>query len=61
MFRNNLQVSDNRGALQLEWSLPLIERVSLYAQYFTGYGESLLDYDHSVNRISVGLILVDWS
>ena len=61
MLRNNLQFNDNRGALQLEWSFPLIARVSGYVQYFTGYGENLLDYRHSVNRIGIGFILADWN
>lgn len=61
MLRNNLHFSDNRGALQLEWSFPLVRRVSGYMQFFTGYGENMLDYDHSVNRIGIGFILRDWN
>ena len=61
MLRNNFQTNKNRGALQLEWSFPLSEKINGYIQYFTGYGESLLDHDHNVNRISIGLILVDWN
>ena len=61
MLRNNLQSHENRGALQLDWSFPLIPRVSGYIQYFTGYGESLLDYNHSVNRIGIGFMLKDWN
>jgi len=60
MLRNNLRLDENRGALQLEWSFPLVRHVSGYVQFFTGYGESLLDYDHSVNRIGIGFILRDW-
>ena len=60
MLRNNLEVDDNRGAVQLEWSFPLVKHVSGYLQYFTGYGESMLDYNHSVNRIGAGFILRDW-
>lgn len=61
MLRNNLQFDENRGALQLEWSFPLVRRVSGYLQFFTGYGENMLDYDHSVNRIGIGFILRDWN
>jgi len=66
MLRNNLR-SDNKGAVQLEWSIPLASinenlapKISLYVQYFNGYGESLLDYNKNVNRISAGLMLADW-
>lgn len=62
MFRNNLQ-SDNKGAVQFDWSfpLPLIgDKVSGYIQYFNGYGECLLDYKSSSNRISAGFMLSDW-
>ncbi len=60
MLRNNLRFDENRGALQLEWSFPLVRRISGYVQFFTGYGESLVDYNHSVNRIGIGFILRDW-
>lgn len=65
MFRNNLRAGDNRGAVQIDWGFPLPfinnDRISGYVQYFNGYGESLLDYNASSNRISIGLMLADWN
>ncbi len=61
MLRNNFRFNENRGALQLEWVFPMgLNSLKGYVQYFNGYGESLLDYDHSVNKIGVGVILDHW-
>lgn len=60
MFRNNSRFSENRSALQFEVSFPLLEHLNGYIQYFTGYGESLIDYNHYTNRIGIGVIVKDW-
>ena len=60
MLRDNLNFRENRGALQLEWSFPVFAMIGGYVQYFLGYGESLLDFNHRVNRIGIGFILSDW-
>jgi phospholipase A1 len=68
MLRDNLDFDHNRGAIQLEWSFPLFKpsphtptQVGGYVQWFLGYGESLLDYDHRVNRIGVGIAIAEWN
>ena len=60
MLRNNLRFDDNRGAMQFELSFPLIEHLNGYVQYFLGYGETLIDYNHYANRIGVGVMIKDW-
>jgi len=56
--RNNLKSSHNRGAFQLDWSfpVPLLNKTYFYLQYFTGYGESLIDYNRNVNKFGVGVM-----
>lgn len=61
MLRNNLDFSENRGAVQLEWSIPISEKVGFFIQYFNGYGENLLDYYDNSDRISLGLNLINWN
>ncbi len=60
LLRNNLQRNDNRGAAQIDWSFPFREKLRWYFQYFTGYGESLLDYNASSDSVGVGIQLTDW-
>ncbi len=49
-----------RGAIQLDWGLPVHDHLRGYVQYFYGYGESLIDYNHQVNILGVVIKLTDW-
>lgn len=42
---------------QFDYSWPLFGNVRGYVQYYYGYGESLLDYNHRNDRLSVGFSL----
>lgn len=46
----------NRGAIDAHWSYPFLnsENTFWYAKLFSGYGESLIDYDRSVTKVLFG-------
>jgi phospholipase A1 len=65
-LRNALR-SEGRGSLRLEWFRTLSEGgegpvggLQLHTQLFTGYGDTLLDYNRRRTVFSIGLSLVDW-
>lgn len=62
MSRNNLESGFDRGAVELGWSFPIADRKDIkgYVQIFSGYAESLIDYDQTTNRIGFGILLSDW-
>ena len=60
MLRNNLHFDKtNKGASELSWLFPFGKSgIYGYLQYFTGYGESLIDYNRNINKISIGFSIL---
>lgn len=63
-LRHSLR-SEARGSARLEWmkaSTSIADSASLryHVQLFSGYGDSLIDYNRRRNVLSVGLSLVGW-
>ena len=61
-LRHTLRVH-GKGSLKIEWLRKLGEGNSglrIHTQFFTGYGDSLVDYNRPRTVLSVGLSLVDW-
>ena len=60
-LRNNLRLkSKNKGAITLNWAFPLPEFLSTqnsygFLQIFSGYGESLIDYNKELHKIGFGI------
>nr|WP_206194048.1 phospholipase A [Serratia microhaemolytica] len=47
------------GNIQLGWSYPITSHVRLYSQIFSGYGESMIDYNFKQTRFGIGVMLND--
>ncbi len=56
----NVESGFARGSTTLSLSYPVAKNLSLYTEYFHGYGQSLIEYNHKTNSIGVGFVLNDW-
>lgn len=55
--------SSQRGSVQVDLTYPLTNQADglrAYLQVFSGYGETLLDYNHRQNRIGIGFLLLNF-
>ena len=57
---NNLRSEDNHTSVELGYSFPLGDTVKGFVQYYNGYGESLIDYNHRIERVGLGIMINDW-
>lgn len=60
MIRNAVESGFKRGAEQLTFSFPLWGRIRGYVQGFSGFGQSLIEYNHYTNAVGVGISVNDW-
>lgn len=61
--RRARELSQQRGSWQLDYTYPLTQQADglrLYLQVFSGYGETMLDYNHRQNRIGIGFLLLNF-
>ncbi len=47
-------ISTGNGSVEGSYSYPLGDDIYIYAKAFTGYGESLIDYNHYITKFSIG-------
>ena len=61
MLRDSLRGgSEQHGAGRFTWSFPIVRNLRGYVEFFKGYGESIIDYNHNATYVGVGISLLDW-
>lgn len=56
-FSGRRNFSTNNGSAEFGFTFPLWGKLRGYAMAFTGYGDSLIDYNYSQTRFGVGIAL----
>ena len=60
-LRHSLRGSDAaRGSAQFDWVFPISGALHGYFQLFSGYGESLVDYNLRQNKLGLGVTIAGW-
>jgi len=59
LARHSLRLGNrSRGSVQIDYAFPITSYLKAYAQLFSGYGASLVDYNH--RRFGIGISLIQW-
>lgn len=57
---NIIQSGGKHATFEGAWSFPITTHLNGYLQVFSGYGQSLIEYDHHTNSIGIGISLSNW-
>ena len=57
---NLIEHGGKRPSAEVTWSFPLTKYIKGYLQAFSGYGQSLIEYNHHTNSAGIGLSFNDW-
>ena len=58
--RNNLESDFSQGSVSASWSFPIVGDLKGYIQAFSGYGNSLIEYNVYTNTIGIGISITDF-
>jgi phospholipase A1 len=50
----------NKGSAQLNWVFQVRGHLKGHVQLSSGYGETLIDYNHFQNTVGLGISFIDW-
>jgi phospholipase A1 len=60
-LRHSLKGGDeSRGSVLLDWAFPVSSYLKGHLQVFSGYGETLIDFNHRQTTVGLGVSLVEW-
>jgi len=61
MARHSLRSgSRSHGAVQVDYAFPITSYLKASLQFLSGYGASMIDYNHRQERLGVGISLIQW-
>jgi phospholipase A1/A2 len=62
LLRSNLDPHGHKGFMQLDWASPfhIGHSSQLNFQFTTGYGDSLIDYNHWQTTFGIGVVFKEW-
>jgi phospholipase A1 len=58
--RNFIESSGHRSGNTLSVTFPMTKYLNGYVQIFSGYGQSLIEYNHRTNSVGIGFSLSNW-
>jgi len=58
--RNNIESGFSQGSINASWSFPFYGKIKGYVQVFSGYGNSLVEYDKYTNTVGLGISIADF-
>ena len=59
-FTALLRPGTDKTSVEVTWSYPISRIFRVYAQYYNGYGESMIDYDYDNQRFGIGIAMNDY-
>ena len=62
LLRSNLDPHGQKGFMQIDWASPfkIGHSSQLKLQFTTGYGDSLIDYNHWQTTFGIGIVFREW-